>query len=209
MEVIYMLVAVKELKKLTDGKQVPWIEDLIKGKRDDAEIDIINRKDYVASKLWCREDIKNILIEEGYEGLEEQVDIVVNSGELSGLNDCTDEDWEIIRIAIKNAFASREDKGSKIKRIRKSLKTEITDFSTEALVKQVRKQFSEDCQNAFGEPLAYIALETGETLEIISEQFSEQFSCLIYDECGNPQRQYYHADTLEELLKTVKEVCDK
>ena len=65
--------------------------------------DIIDRNDYIATKLWCRDDVKEILIEKGYAGTENEIDEVINTGRLETLGDCTDEDWEIIDSAIWEA----------------------------------------------------------------------------------------------------------
>lgn len=62
--------------------------------------DIVLRSEFIAMKLWNREDVKQVLREEGYEDTEENVNEVVNSGYLNALNDCTDNDWETIRNAI-------------------------------------------------------------------------------------------------------------
>lgn len=62
--------------------------------------DIVLRDDFIATKLWSREDVKQVLREEGYADTEENVDDVINSGYLNALNDCTDDDWRIIRNAI-------------------------------------------------------------------------------------------------------------
>ena len=70
---------------------------------EDIGVNIINRDDYVATKLWSREDIETKLREKGYEGSFEQVNAVINTGCLKALGDCTDNDWEIIHIAIYNA----------------------------------------------------------------------------------------------------------
>ena len=65
--------------------------------------DVIRRSDYISSKLWCREDVANELKARGFEGTKEEVDAVINTGELEALDDCTDSDWEIIAHAIWSA----------------------------------------------------------------------------------------------------------
>ena len=64
---------------------------------------IINRADYIASKLWCDEDVASVLKERGYEATPEEVTAVINSGYLDVLNDCTDGDWEAIHLAVSEA----------------------------------------------------------------------------------------------------------
>lgn len=65
--------------------------------------EIINRRDYIATKLWSREDVKTELIERGYAGTEDEVDAVINTGCLRSLGNCTDGDWAIIDTAIWEA----------------------------------------------------------------------------------------------------------
>lgn len=54
---------------------------------------------YIAYKLWSREDVANELLKAGYADSEENIDEVLNAG-VRGLNDCTDDDWQIIQNAI-------------------------------------------------------------------------------------------------------------
>lgn len=61
----------------------------------------INKNDYIAMNLWTREDIESMLRGMAYPATEENIDAVVNSGDLNALNDCTDNDWEIITLAIE------------------------------------------------------------------------------------------------------------
>ena len=65
--------------------------------------DALSRDEYVAAKLWTRADVMAVLKDRGYKGTDEQIDAVINTGMLKGLNDCTDGDWEIIEMAITEA----------------------------------------------------------------------------------------------------------
>lgn len=76
--------------------------------------------------------------------------------------------------------------------------TELEKFSFE-----VELQFLQDSKDGYKSPIAYIEIETGETLEIIYEIESEQYSMLIYDAFGHPSFPYYNANTVEELLMLV------
>ena len=60
--------------------------------------------DYLAMKLWVKDDIRNELICRGYEGTQDEIDAVVNTGYLKLLNDCTDYDWWCIDYAIDSAI---------------------------------------------------------------------------------------------------------
>lgn len=65
--------------------------------------------DVVAVKVWTRDDIKDALQTEGYEGTEGEVNRVLDSTDtLSLLDDCTDQDWEIIRQAIEAAHIQKQ-----------------------------------------------------------------------------------------------------
>ena len=72
--------------------------------------DIIRASDFVATKLWSREDIADNLWENGFEGSEEEIDAILNSGKLKALEDCNDQDWETIGDAICSAKNSGEIK---------------------------------------------------------------------------------------------------
>lgn len=63
----------------------------------------------IAVKVWTRDDIRDTLQTEGYEGTEGEVNRVIDfSDTLSLLDDCTDQDWEIIRQAIEAAHIQKQ-----------------------------------------------------------------------------------------------------
>lgn len=61
----------------------------------------INKNDYIAMKLWTKEDIESMLRTMNYPVTDENISSVIKSGYIDALNDCTDNDWEIIENAIK------------------------------------------------------------------------------------------------------------
>ena len=63
--------------------------------------------DYIARKLWTEEDVAECLRNEGYAGSDEEVSAVINQG-IVGLNDCTDDDWDVIYCAINRAELAGE-----------------------------------------------------------------------------------------------------
>lgn len=66
---------------------------------------IINRDDYIATKLWSDKDIRYELKERGFEGTDEQVAAVMKKDEcFEFLGDASDEDWSIIDNAIFEAL---------------------------------------------------------------------------------------------------------
>ncbi len=81
----------------------PAIRIFLNG-RDDSQViekrDIILRSDYVATKLWSRDDIEAELKIMGYEGNNEQVEDAINRCALEAiLGDCSD-DWDKIYDAL-------------------------------------------------------------------------------------------------------------
>lgn len=64
--------------------------------------------DVIAAKVWTTDDVKDTLQSEGYEGTEEEVGRVIDASNLlSLLDDCTDQDWEIINQAIEAAHIQK------------------------------------------------------------------------------------------------------
>ena len=74
---------------------------------------LLNRSDFIATTLWTEEDIRKRLIENGYAGSDEEVSMVLNTGLLKNLGDCTDSDWQMIDDAINAAALKSEDDGSR------------------------------------------------------------------------------------------------
>lgn len=83
------------------------IQNLIRGKADDYIFDgfnLIDRKEYVACKLWCREDIADELRRRGFKGTDEQVKEVLNKKRiLDCLEDADENDWYLIGLACEKA----------------------------------------------------------------------------------------------------------
>lgn len=70
------------------------------------EYDILNRHDYIATKLWSEEDVKSCLVDRGYLPINENVALVAN--DLGSLGDCTDDEWEVIYGAIRENASELE-----------------------------------------------------------------------------------------------------
>lgn len=66
---------------------------------------IINENDFLAMKCWTREDIAGCLKEKGYLPTTKNIDKVIDIGMIKYLEDCTDEDWEIINTSINEITA--------------------------------------------------------------------------------------------------------
>lgn len=71
--------------------------------------EVFSSRDYVATKLWSEDDIRAELKENDYEGTDEQVAAVINSGKLKHLEDCTDSEWEIIGRTIDTVMKERKE----------------------------------------------------------------------------------------------------
>ena len=73
------------------------------------------------------------------------------------------------------------------------------------ILEYTEEQEKEFNKNGYGEPIAYIGIDTGETLEIIFDRDNEKYSMLIHDAEGNLILPYYNADTFNNLLQ---EICE-
>lgn len=107
---------VKDIKDLLacSEKSFPELEALIKDKDDNALLNIIDRNDYIATKLWLMDDVEkeiNDMIEDIPEEIQsitplltKRQEILDNcrSEEFDALSDCTDSEWEYIRSVITN-----------------------------------------------------------------------------------------------------------
>lgn len=85
----------------------PIIQELTKGKADDYvfdDLNLLDRDDYVAAKLWCKEDIADELRRRGFKGTDEQVKEVLNKKRiLDCLEDADENDWYLIGLACEKA----------------------------------------------------------------------------------------------------------
>ncbi len=113
---------VKEIRELLviSERKYPGLEKLIQGKPDDAELDLLDRNDCVAAKLWSREDVEgeleNLIHEDcptaflpyapAIQNRERIIDEAVKRGSFQILSDCTDEDWGILNEALDYAVRS-------------------------------------------------------------------------------------------------------
>lgn len=62
--------------------------------------DILLRSDYFATVLWSKEDIASTLVGKGFKDSDENINHVIDSGELEILGICSDADWYVIDKAI-------------------------------------------------------------------------------------------------------------
>ena len=102
-------------------------------------------------------------------------------------------------------YTEEQERELRIAEIEAILENHLRDSKIEELALEVELQFLQGNENSYGEPLAYVGIDTGETLEIIFDSNIEKYSMLIHDAEGNPVLPYYNADTVEELLE---EVCE-
>lgn len=98
-------------------------------------------------------------------------------------------------------YTDEQEKRLRITEIESILANNLYENEVEELTLEVESQFLQGNENGFGEPVAYISIDSGETLEIIFDMSMECYSMIIHDVEGNPERPYYSADTVEELIK--------
>lgn len=91
------------IRELIKGRNIPDLERLVTGKPDHTPINLINLNDYIATKLWTREDIAQRLYEMDYPGSDAYIDEVLNHGTFKRLEECSDNEWNIIDEAIREA----------------------------------------------------------------------------------------------------------
>lgn len=69
---------------------------------------IVNLDDYVATKVWTKEDVASCLEEHGLEGTDEQIDKVIKeiheSSGIKTLEEATDAEWSVFNDAIEKLF---------------------------------------------------------------------------------------------------------
>lgn len=65
-----------------------------------SEHEILDRRDYFAVKLWSDEDIRSCLADRQFAPSDENVRKVMATGYLGVLDDCTDDEWNVIYDAI-------------------------------------------------------------------------------------------------------------
>lgn len=87
------------------------INELIRRQTDvsDSIHQLIDQSGYIAYKLWTEDDVTSTLEEEGFAPTRDNVEIVLDTGMLKCLNNCSDQDWGIIREAIMACQDSLEE----------------------------------------------------------------------------------------------------
>lgn len=102
-------------------------------------------------------------------------------------------------------YNKEQERQLRITEIESVLDNHLAETKVDELSLEVELQFLEGNTNVYGEPIAYIKLDNGNQLEITLDENIEQYSMLIYDKEGNPNRLYYNANTLEALFEEVLE----
>jgi hypothetical protein len=103
-------------------------------------------------------------------------------------------------------YDSEQEKELRLTEIQSILKSGLYESeSIEEMELDVEKQFLEGSVDGYGQPVAYIGLNTGHTMEIIYDPDREQDSMIFYDVDGD-RLEMYNADTVAELLKAGKEL---
>ena len=93
-------------------------------------------------------------------------------------------------------YTNGKEKQFRIAEIEAILTNEEKEQSIRQLSLEVELQFLQDNTNSYGEPIAYVGIDTGETLEIIFDENIKQYSMIIHDAEGNPMLPYYNAKNI-------------
>lgn len=97
-EMIKKLEKIAIAKNLTEQQTGTILAILVSLKKD-----FIDRRECVALKVWTNEDIASILKECGYKASKNNIKLVVETGRIDELNDCTDDEWDILKNAVNEA----------------------------------------------------------------------------------------------------------
>ena len=97
------------LRELMGDKNIPELSHFLEGRKDDEILDLLNSYDYFAMKIWSEEDISNVISECGYEVNEENIAAVIHSGKLESLEDCTEDEWNILKNAVQSVLEKEEN----------------------------------------------------------------------------------------------------
>lgn len=98
-------------------------------------------------------------------------------------------------------YTEEQERELRITEIEAILENHLRDSKIEKLALEVELQFLQGNENGYGEPIAYVGIDSGETLEIIFDENMECYSMVVHDAEGNPMQPHYNADTVEELLE--------
>lgn len=63
--------------------------------------------DVVGAKVWTRMDVKDRLLDAGYDGTDDEIDAVITRRGFDRINDCLDEEWGVIDQMIEEALGRR------------------------------------------------------------------------------------------------------
>ena len=88
------------IAELLEEHNIPDLKCLLRTCKRGEHLNLINLNYYFSAKLFCDEDIISVLEEEGYDGCDSNVKMVLAAGSFDSLMDCTDDDWNTIRYAI-------------------------------------------------------------------------------------------------------------
>ena len=91
------------LRELIGNRNIPQLSALVEGLDDSAYISVINKEQFVATKLWTKEDVEQVIEENGFEATDDFYKLVIENLDISVLEECRDEEWNAIKDAVKAA----------------------------------------------------------------------------------------------------------
>ena len=99
-------------------------------------------------------------------------------------------------------YTEEQERELRIAEIETIMENHLRDSKVEELALDVESQLLQGNGKSYGEPIAYVGIDSGETLEIMFDMNMKCYSMLVHDKEGNPILPYYNADTLEELFES-------
>ena len=91
-------------KGLTNDALIACLYEALRRRLVDPLSAALYHPDTVAAKIWTVDDVRSAMKAEGYDGTDEEIDTVLESGELKRLNDDDEKDKEIVRNAVHTAM---------------------------------------------------------------------------------------------------------
>lgn len=97
----------KNIKTMTDDELKDCVREAMRRGLIGPLEAVYLHPDVVGAKVWTRADVKDRLQSAGFDGTEDEIDAVIVQRDFDRINDCLDEEWDIIDRAIESALTRR------------------------------------------------------------------------------------------------------